>query len=258
MSSKQLFTVGSTAAVFLLMASGAAKAGGPEFYYLDGGGFPWGSGDYTTTMDMNFGAGGWANDDYGTVNVGQLLSGDTSFIYMEGGDSSASELNTFLGANLAGLQTWVAAGGTLLLNAAPNEGGNINFGFGGVLLTYPDFDGSDTAHAVDGSHPIFNGPFGVVATDYTGTSFSHSTVAGGGISSIMDNGAGNSVLAELIWGSGGVVFGGMTAPQFHDPDPDSINLHANIIAYTTTIPAPGALALLGLGWIAVRRRRRSD
>lgn len=256
MFSKQFFTAVSTTAVLVMVASGTAKAGGPEFYFLDGGNFPWNSTDYTTTMDMNFGAGNWANDNYGTVNVGQLLSGDTSFIYMEGGDLSANALNAFLGANLADLQDWVAAGGTLLLNAAPNEGGNIDFGFGGVLLNFPDFDGSGEAHAVDGSHPIFNGPFGVVATDYTGTNFSHSTVTGGGISSIMNNGAGNSVLAELSWGFGGVVVGGMTPPQFHDPDPDSINLHANIIAYTTTVPAPGALALLGMGGLALRRRRR--
>ena len=72
----------------------------------------------------------------------------------------------------------------------------------------------------------------------------------------MNDGFGDSVLAELSWGSGGVLVGGMTAPQFHDPDPDSINLHANIIAYTTTVPAPGALALLGLGGLAFRRRRR--
>lgn len=257
MARKRLFLTASTVAVVVLVASGGAKAGPPEFYYLDGGGFPWGSGDYTTTMDMNFGVGGWANDDYGTVNVGQLLSGDTSFIYMEGGDSSANALNGFLVANLTAIQDWVVAGGTLFLNAAPNQGGNIDFGFGGVLLTYPDFDGGAEAHAVDPNHQIFSGPFGIVATDYTGNLFSHASVAGGGISSIMNDGTGDSVLAELTFGAGGVVFGGMTAPLFHDPDPDSIILHANIIAYTQKLPAPGALALLGLGGIAIRRRRRS-
>ena len=46
---------------------------------------------------------------------------------------NANALNTFLTANLSAMQSWVSNGGSLFINAAPNEGGNINFGFGVTL-----------------------------------------------------------------------------------------------------------------------------
>lgn len=222
-----------------------------DVYYVDDGNLPWNDALIPAAMTLNFG-GGWIDENYATVNIGALLSGSTSFIYLEGSDNSPGALAAFLGANSAALEAWVSGGGKLYMNAAPNSGGNINFGFGGVTLNYPDF--GSTISAVDPGHPIFNGPFGPTGTVFTGNSAAHATVSGAIGSSVMDNEFGSSVLAEFGWGSGHVMVGGMTSPQFQSPNGDI--LRANIIAHASTIPVPGALALLGIGGLVARRRRR--
>jgi len=49
---------------------------------------------------------------------------------MEGGDVDATEMETFLTSNMAAIQNWVSNGGSLFLNAAPNEDNGMDFGFG--------------------------------------------------------------------------------------------------------------------------------
>ena len=46
----------------------------------------------------------------------------------------AAELETFLTANITLIENWVASGGKLLLNAAPNEGDGMSFGFDGTTF----------------------------------------------------------------------------------------------------------------------------
>jgi len=70
-----------------------------------------------------------------------------------------------------------------------------------------------------------------VGTSFTGTSFCHATVSGAGITSLVDNGVGNSTLAELDFSLGRALFGGMTTDIFHSPQPEAANLRANIIAF---------------------------
>src|SRR5437867_12847692 len=103
---------------------------------------------------------------------------------MEGSDNNAQAMNLFLVNNLSALSNWVAAGGSLFLNAAPNVGGNINFGFG-VTLVYPD--GSATNAAANPAHPIFNGPYLPVGTIFSGNSFAHATLSGDGMTVLMTN-----------------------------------------------------------------------
>jgi hypothetical protein len=202
-------------------------------YYIDRGVFPWGDeAEYSAAMDAAFPK-GWVRERYDTVNVTRLFSPDTDFIYMEGSDSSAEELKAFRTANQGVLQAWVDQGGTLLINAAPNEGASFSLGFGPVTLNYPDF--GSQGNGVDPDHPIFNGPFTSITANYTGTSFSHATLTGGGIKAIMRNETNGIVLAEKEWGDGAVVFGGYTSPAFHDPDPDSQIQLNQTVAYGATL-----------------------
>ena len=196
---------------------------------------PWGATTNEQAMDLVFGAGGWDDLRYETVDPATLFSPAYSFIYMEGSDTNALELEAFLAANQAALEAWVTAGGKLLLNAAPNEGGVQAWGFGGVTLTYPDFP-ANPGSAVDPAHPIWNGPFLPTATSFTGGSFAHASVAGPGLVSLIIDAGGKVHLAELpAFGSGAAIFGGLTTSNFWDPAPEALNLRANIIAYLATI-----------------------
>jgi len=193
---------------------------------------PWSVSTNEAIMNTVFGAGYWQDLRYETVDPAVLFSDDTNLIFMEGSDRNADELEAFLTANQAQLESWVEHGGCLLINAAPNEGDGMSYGFGGVTLTYPGF--SSTAVAVDPGHPIFNGPFTPVGTSFSGSAFSHASVSGGGVTDVL-LGTGSAVpLAELSWGLGHAAFGGMTTTNFHSPQPQATNLRANLIYYLTT------------------------
>ena len=199
---------------------------GTNAYYLDNGTPPWGQPDYGLAMDNVFGGGNWTAATYN--DDAMAILNDADFLYLEGSDSSADELNAWLGANLGALEAWVNGGGNLYINAAPNEGGNINFPFGATLI-YPDF--SNEGHA-SGPHPIFDGPYTPVATDYTGNAFGHATVSGGG-TTVIENEFGSPVVTEATVTGGTVMMGGMTAPFWQQPQPESQNLLQNILAYVS-------------------------
>ncbi len=191
---------------------------------------PWGSTSNEEAMDLVFGVGGWDDLRYETVDVGVLFSPVYTFLYIEGSDSNALELEAFLAANLPALEAWVTAGGDLLLNAAPNEGGVQNWGFGGVVLTYPG-NSANPGTASDPMHPIWNGPFLPTALMFTGSSYAHATVGGPGLVPLIVDAGGSVNAAHLpVFGMGQVIFGGLTTSNFWDPLPESLNLRANMIA----------------------------
>ena len=88
-------------------------------------------------LDAVFGSGGWSLKYYETAVAATMFSTNTCYVYMEGGDGHANEMETFFIANQSLIETWVLNGGSLFLNAAPNEGNGMSYGFGGVWLWYP-------------------------------------------------------------------------------------------------------------------------
>ncbi len=192
-------------------------------------GLPWSSAANETQMDRVFGPGNWQDLRYEAAKSETLFSPHTAFIFMEGGDNNAAALKTFLDANIATIQNWVSAGGRLFLNAAPSQGGSISFGFG-ITLNFPDF--TSAAAAALPTHPIFNGPFTPVGTSWTGTAFAHASISGPSLTSLIQNSSnGRTVLAEMAYGKGKILFGGMTVDSFDSPQPEAQNLRANILAY---------------------------
>ena len=208
---------------------------GQSAYVRSTSGEPWGVTDNDAAMNSVFGSNVWHDLRYETVNPAVLFSPAMHFIFLEGSDNNANALNTFLAANLSAMQSWVSNGGSLFINAAPNQGGNINFGFG-VTLNYGPLN-SSSGTAVAPVNPIFNGPFTPVGTYWTGSSFSHATVSGTGlIPLIINTNNGSIVLGEMAAGSGHVLFGGMTIPLWQSPSPQAANLLANILAYGNANP----------------------
>jgi len=149
----------------------------------------------------------------------------------------------FVTANQALMEAWVQAGGLLYINSAPNVGGTINIGFGGVQIIYdPSYYGygyfgtftdcAEIAPNIAGNCLITDSPVDVTAGfPICGNFFGHAFVSGPGIIPILLNDvSGDVVLAELPFGAGNVVIGGITAPMFHDPIIEAKQLLENTIA----------------------------
>ncbi len=222
---------------------------GTDAYYIYsnvyGGAEPWYVTSNSDAMDAVFGVDGWFLDYVEALDVFEVFDENTCFVYLEGSDAQANELENFLEANGDFVENWVSSGGNLLLNSAPNEGDGMDFGFGGVDLYYGWYSGNVTAF--DPGHPIFNGPYTPISTDYTGGSFGHASVSGGSIEPIIVDTFDPSryILADKNWGDGHVVFGGMTPPYFHSPAPDAQNLLQNIYDYIK-LCAPVDLGVISL------------
>jgi hypothetical protein len=159
-----------------------------------------------------------------------------SFIYMEGGDDNAQEMENFLNTHINALQGWVFDGNRLLLNSAPNEGDGMSYGFGGVTMVYNggaslNFD----AIPVDLAHPVYTG---ITANYFDGNYMGHSIISPNNMTNILraaDN-VNEIMLCELDWGAGKVLFGGLTLPWYEmvngwGPQTDLQEFGYNIILY---------------------------
>ncbi|WP_448547848.1 PEP-CTERM sorting domain-containing protein [Thalassotalea fusca] len=252
MNNKMLKAAFASIAITL---SGFASAG---IVYMDSTtGNPWGQTNNEASMDGVFGAGMWNEQNYETANAANLFSDSTDFIFMEGGDSNADELEAFLIANQAAMENWVFGGGRLIINSAPNEGDGMSMGFG-VSLLYPNYD--NDVHAVDPNHEIFNGPFGATGGNFSGSYFAHATVSGTELNAlIVDDITAATVVGDMFVGEGYVMFGGMTTLNFQTPN--AFELRQNMIHYAanvvTTVPEPTTLAIfaLSLAGLATRRNK---
>ncbi|NOQ75397.1 MAG: T9SS type B sorting domain-containing protein [Crocinitomix sp.] len=203
-----------------------------KYYIKSNIGNPWGSTSNQGAMDDAFGALGWTQESFEAAVPGTVFAPTTSFVFLEGSDAHANELNTFLITNLALIETWVDEGGCILINAAPNEGSNINFGFGGTTLIYPSYE--NNVFGVDGAHPAFVGPELPTTTSMTGPYYSHGRITGAGLTNTLTNGT-DIVLTEKAWGDGQVMFGGMTTSNWHSPAPHGNNFRANLLVYLNSL-----------------------
>jgi len=206
-------------------------------------GHPWddfGVNTFANINNMNaiWGVGQWSDLRYETLNVNDLLA-NHGVIYLEGGDDNAQEMENFLVANIGALEDWVEAGGRLLLNSAPNEGDGMSYGFGGVVLQYDGWNSLNSdAIPVDLNHPVYTG---IVANYFDGNYMGHSIIADNGIALVdilrsSDN-VNEIMLAELDYGAGKVLFGGLTLPWYEmappawGPQTDLQELGYNILLY---------------------------
>lgn len=197
---------------------------------------PWGQSFNNTAMDYLYGAGNWTLANY-SASPATIFSATTPFVMLEGSDGNANALDTFLMANHTLVENWVNAGGRLFINAAPNQGGNIDLGFGGTTLVYPSYYAS--GGAINPGDTIFLGPFTPVAVSYTGNYLGHAYITGANLDSLMHGDTPTKlVLARKTWGSGTVFFGGLTQPNWWQPMLEGENLWYNIFNAVNTPTTP--------------------
>jgi PKD repeat protein len=206
----------------------AGSCVGNYYYIRSNAGSPWGSTSNETAMNAVFGAGVWTQGFFETVNAATLFSAATCTIYMDGSDAGATAMETFLTANMTAMENWVAAGGKIFLNSAPNQDNGMNYGFGGTSLVYSGAT-YPTGNAVVPAHAIFTGPFLPVGLTWTGNWFCHGNI--GAYGSALIDGSGVVICSEKFWGAGVAVFGSMTTANWHTPAPEGQNLRQNILCY---------------------------
>lgn len=92
-------------------------AGGDNNYYIYsnayGGAEPWYTTTNTEAMNGVFGVGGWFQDFFETCDPEFIFSSNTNFVFLEGSDGFADELESFLSVNSDLIETWVNGGGRL-------------------------------------------------------------------------------------------------------------------------------------------------
>lgn len=242
----------SITALLVLACAGSALAAGDHYYMRSINGDAWGQNGERTAMDIAFGAGNWIDQPYETANLGAVFSSNTDSVFIDGGDGNGTSFKTFVESNRSTLENWVAQGGCLFLNAA-TWGDSIDCGFGGVNIEYGYFG---DYYASDPNHYITTGPAQPTATYIAGSSASHNRITGPGLTTLATIADGTVSLAEMPYGAGHVMFGGLTDPNFWFGDTTAaLNVRANMFSYCP-IPSPGAGALLGLAGLAATRRRR--
>jgi hypothetical protein len=217
----------------------------PNVYLRDQASEPWGEEANDDAMSQVFGD-NWEEEFFQTVNSGTgsggLFAPSVRFIFLDGGDNGADELEAFLAANEAALKAFTGRGGRLFLNAAPNEGDGMSYD--GRQIVFGDGSESEAVEAAAAGHPIFNGPFTPVTTSYSGNAFGHALVQGPGLTALILGHENDDetlpvdpnriVLAEYGSSCGGLtLIGGMTTHNFHDPATEAANLRANIISYAS-------------------------
>lgn len=243
-------------AIASMCVSASAMAG--TIAYSTGGYNPWYNTTNDTAMNTTFGAGKWVKSNGFSTNV----FANADFVFLDGSDGNANEFNSFLSANRTAIATYVDNGGRLFLNAAPNQGGSIDLGFG-VTLQYPGFSGQVNVTAAGVAAGLTTGG---IASSYQGGSFGHATVSGGGISDLIESQQGGIVFGAMQYGKGFVAFGGQTTTNFHSPNNDAQRLLVNELQYVASaetqgsadVPEPASLALLGLGALAIVAARRKS
>jgi len=244
----------SAAAVVLAAAwTSTATAAGSVAYVSQTGGEPWGMMGNVNALNDVFGAGSWDRLDFPTA-VGNGLW-DYGLVFLDGGDGATDQFTAFVNTYRTDMEDWVNAGGSLIINAGRwSDGSDLDLGMG---ITMHD-GASDTGTALDLTHPIFDGPFGQTGDFFDGDSLAHDWLSGDGLTDLMRGDIGYPILAEKGYGAGHVIAGGLTLPFFGEHNlwtPNCAIMHRNLFEYAAGVPAPGALALLGLAGLARRRRR---
>jgi len=200
-------------------------------YLRSQAGRPWNSLENEIVLNLVFApdssAEGWNEAFFETADIPAVLA-RSRFLFADGSHVHAAAFRTFMSTHQTSLEHWVENGGSLFLNCAPFGTPAVELGFGGVRLV--EVPGGIGGGEAVGEHPAFSGPFGSAGRSWVGASFAHAGLLGDQLTALIFGG-GHLILAERAWGSGTVLFGTMTTPNYHTPYHAAISLRANLLAY---------------------------
>jgi PKD repeat protein len=234
----RFFTIGRLVVITGLLVLFGLAASAQDVVYLRTNLFGnyWGRNGNATALNRAFGTNGWTRRYFENADIAELFGPDHKVIFVDGSNMGTCDLISFFTQYQAEFEAYVDRGGALFINAAASEctDSPIDFGFAGVTSVFmQDFDG----FPVDPGHPIFNGPRTPALADmFSGSNLSHNIVSGGGLTALLNDSQGNLVLGEKLWGSGLVLFGGLTLEWIGEnslwaPEPEISNLYDNILLY---------------------------
>ena len=208
--------------------------------------FPWGT-NAPNQNDMAAAVGTYTEYDFSVPASTVFNTSTCCFVFMEGGDGTQSQFESYLTANSATILNWVSNGGALLLQEAGwNTPNSFTFANGTFTLDYGytlSPSGTLTAAGV-GAFP------GTPATQ-SGSYLAHEYISITGsptVFMVSNNDGVSAIVAGERYGRGYIMFSGLTDSQFHF---SGTSLNTDLIAYTAAqancVPEPGTLVMMGSG-----------
>lgn len=218
----------ATSLVVALGFADAAAAQQPAAYVHSNASTAWDEEAFYTDQLLVLFPGGFDDLAFETVDPAALFAEDRLFVYLEGSDNMTDALEVFLDANRAAAESWVKKGGRLYINAAPNVGDGLTTVFG-VNIAANEL--ADDAVAASPIAPFLMGPVAISTASFLGDSASHAAVVGGKLRPLLRNELDHLTLASCSKSKGRVFIGGLTTPNWWDPDPDAEAMRANTLAF---------------------------
>jgi hypothetical protein len=203
--------------------------------YLSNTSQPWGQNSNIMALNAVYGA-DWTQYFYNSAVIAEIFVPGRTFVWLEGGNADTSLMLNVINSNTALIESWVSNGGILLISAATNQFSTpYSVGFG---ITSQQVYTTKVV-AADVNHPFFaNSTYTpILAPSYTGSYIAHNVHTGAGLTPILSSSEGTGdVFAEKPFGSGLVLFSGLTTPFFltsseWQPQPQMTNMLYAMIDY---------------------------
>lgn len=228
--------------MFLTLVNSSIAVAQTSAAYLSNTSQPWGQTSNITALNTIYPS-DWTQYYYNSYDANQIFVPSRKLVLIEGGNSDTSAMISVLTTHQTLIENWVSNGGVLFLSAAtnqtfPNNTFSMGFGISSTRILI------SRAAPLNTNHPFFaDTPYQpIVAAEYTGNYIAHNVLTGAGLDPIItisasDPAAGQGhVFAEKTFGSGKVLFSGMTTPFFitntsWQPQPQMSNMLYAMIDY---------------------------